>query len=141
MKSTVSRNSAKSEVAIPQFVEFNEQIVDEFYEGNCRRYYGFREAFLSIFMCWRIKKSYGLIKDTIEKTRRFKKDIQMFEKEIDIIKIISGMSLLLTEQKSNILSKTSPVSNLRLNWFKLKMQRIMKMRKKRYNETLTFWKH
>ena len=35
----------------------------------------------------------------------------MFEKETDIIKIITGMSLLLTEQKSNILSKTSPVSN------------------------------
>ena len=113
MKSNILRSSSKNknEVAIPQFVEFNEQLVEEYYVGNHRRFYGFREAFLSIFMCWRIKKSYGLIKDIIEKTRRFKKDIKMFEKETDIIKIITGMSLLLTEQKSNILSKTSPVSN------------------------------
>ena len=53
MKSNILRSSSKNknEVAIPQFVEFNEQLVEEYYVGNHRRFYGFREAFLSIFMC------------------------------------------------------------------------------------------
>ena len=134
MKSTASRNSVKSEIVVPQFIEFKEEIIEDFYLGNHRRYYGVKEAFLSMFMCWRIKKSYGLIKDTLEKTRRFIKDFQIFEKETDIIKIISGMFTLTNEQKSNNSSIILPVLNVWLKWFKPIMQRTTQSKKRKMME-------
>lgn len=76
---------------MPEFSEFKPELIDEYYSGNHTKYYEPKYAFFSMLMCCRIKKSYGFIKDAMEKLRRFKKDVKAFEKETDIVKIISGM--------------------------------------------------
>ena len=95
MRSNFSRSAAKSEIITQHIAEFNDETIEEYYNGKHKRYYGIREAFLSLFVCCRIKRSYGFIKNLVEKVRRFKKDVDTFEKETDVIKIISGIKSLI----------------------------------------------
>ena len=78
------------DINIDKIDEIENEIFKKVSNGVYIKYYGYKEAFLSVIACCKIRKSYGVFKDALEKIRRFKKDEELLKQEIDITRIITS---------------------------------------------------